>query len=234
MNPNSMRLLLIVLAMTAGSVDVISFLGLGGLFNAHITGNLVILAARIIADNRAPIAVILSVPVFLLVLGLSRLLVRRLSSMKIASLGPMLLLECVLLAGFFELCIPASTRVNPDAAIAVLAGMLGVSAMAVQNVLVAVSLDGAPSTTAMTANLTHFMIDFTDTLVLRTRNDVSAARRRANQAWPTIVGFVIGCGVGAAGEAAFALRSVAIPLALALVALALSQRRGVLAAARLR
>jgi uncharacterized membrane protein YoaK (UPF0700 family) len=229
-----MRLLTVVLAMTAGSVDVISFLGLGGLFNAHITGNLVILAARIIADNRAPIAVVLSVPVFLLVLGLSRLLVRRLSLIGIASLRPMLLLECLLLAGFFGVCISASRHVDPNAAIAILAGMLGVSAMAVQNVLVAVSLDGAPSTSAMTTNLTRFMIDLVDTFVLRTPNEVSEARRRANQTWPTIAGFVIGCGVGAAGEAAFALRSLAIPLGLALVALAVSQRRQVLAAVRLR
>ena len=34
-----------MLSLTAGSADVISFLGLGGLFVAHITGNLVILAA---------------------------------------------------------------------------------------------------------------------------------------------------------------------------------------------
>ena len=30
-----------VLSVIAGSVDVISFLGLDGLFNAHITGNIV-------------------------------------------------------------------------------------------------------------------------------------------------------------------------------------------------
>ena len=34
-----------VLGMTAGAVDVTGFLALGGLFTAHITGNLVILAA---------------------------------------------------------------------------------------------------------------------------------------------------------------------------------------------
>jgi hypothetical protein len=34
-----LKLLPTVLSMTAGSVDVISFLGLGGLFTAHITGN---------------------------------------------------------------------------------------------------------------------------------------------------------------------------------------------------
>jgi uncharacterized membrane protein YoaK (UPF0700 family) len=43
-----------VLSVIAGSTDVISFLGLGGLFTAHITGNLVILAAHIAADDAAP------------------------------------------------------------------------------------------------------------------------------------------------------------------------------------
>jgi uncharacterized membrane protein YoaK (UPF0700 family) len=35
------KLLPSVLSLTAGSVDVITLLGLGGLFTAHITGNLV-------------------------------------------------------------------------------------------------------------------------------------------------------------------------------------------------
>jgi hypothetical protein len=38
--------LLVVLSVTAGCTDIISFLGLNGLFTAHITGNLVILAAH--------------------------------------------------------------------------------------------------------------------------------------------------------------------------------------------
>ena len=42
-----MKLLSAVLSITAGSVDIISFLGLGRLFAAHITGNLAILASRI-------------------------------------------------------------------------------------------------------------------------------------------------------------------------------------------
>jgi uncharacterized membrane protein YoaK (UPF0700 family) len=51
----SMMLLPPVLSFTAGSVDVISFLGLGGLFLAHITGNLVILASHIVNAGEAPV-----------------------------------------------------------------------------------------------------------------------------------------------------------------------------------
>src|ERR1700722_11947830 len=62
-----------VLSVVAGSVDVISFLGLGGLFAAHITGNLVVLAAHVATGRAASLASILSVPVFIAVLGLTRL-----------------------------------------------------------------------------------------------------------------------------------------------------------------
>ena len=51
-----MKLLPAVLSLTPGSVDAISFLGLGGLFTAHITGNLVILASRIVAGGETPVA----------------------------------------------------------------------------------------------------------------------------------------------------------------------------------
>src|SRR5262245_42004265 len=68
-NRRSAFLLPALLSMTAGSVDVISFLGLGGLFTAHITGNLVILAAHYITGRFGEIAPLLSVPGVVLVLG---------------------------------------------------------------------------------------------------------------------------------------------------------------------
>jgi uncharacterized membrane protein YoaK (UPF0700 family) len=39
-------LLTFILSVTAGAVDIIGFLALGGLLSAHITGNLVIVAAN--------------------------------------------------------------------------------------------------------------------------------------------------------------------------------------------
>ena len=68
-NQRSTFLLPALLSMTAVAVDVISFLGFGGLFTAHITGNLVILAAHYITGRFGEIAPLLSVPVFVLVVG---------------------------------------------------------------------------------------------------------------------------------------------------------------------
>jgi Zn-dependent protease with chaperone function len=45
----SARALPFLLGVIAGATDIIGFLGLGGLFTAHITGNLVVLAAHIVA-----------------------------------------------------------------------------------------------------------------------------------------------------------------------------------------
>src|SRR5437016_1539885 len=59
-----------VLSTTAGAVDVIGFLALGGLFTAHITGNVVIVAAHYVTGGFSQIGPLLAVPVFMAVLGL--------------------------------------------------------------------------------------------------------------------------------------------------------------------
>jgi uncharacterized membrane protein YoaK (UPF0700 family) len=215
------RLLPTVLSVTAGSVDVISFLGLGGLFTAHITGNLVILAAHVVSGDPAQLGPMLSVPVFMAVLGLARLLAGGLERVRIASLRPLLLLQFLLLAGFLALCVAAGQRSDPNAASMVVAGMLGVSAMAVQNALVQISLQGAPATAVMTTNVTRLTMDIGEVLLARDPHDVAKARSRAKHTWPAVVGFAIGCGLGAAGEAVLGLWSLALPASLAVLALAM-------------
>jgi uncharacterized membrane protein YoaK (UPF0700 family) len=216
-----------LLSVIAGSVDAVGFLGLGGLFTAHVTGNLVILAAHLVSGGAAPIAPMLSVPVFIVGLGMTRLLVGGLESIGFASLRPLLLSQFLLLAGFLVLCVSAGTRIDPDAPIAVLAGMLGVSAMAVQNALVQVSLKGAPSTAVMTTNITRFMMDIGEVLFGREPADVAKARSRAKHTWPAIVGFAVGCGLGAICEATIGLSSLALPAGLALLALAIAMAANV-------
>jgi uncharacterized membrane protein YoaK (UPF0700 family) len=214
----SMMLLPAVLSLTAGSVDVISFLGLGGLFPAHITGNLVILAAHIVNAGKAPVALMLSVPVFVVMLGLTRLVIGGLTSLGLATLQPLLLLQLLLLVAFFILCFSVGSHIDPNATSAIFAGMLGVSAMAVQNALVQVSLKEAPTTAVMTTNITRFAMDLGEVLLGRDLGDIAEARRRANHTCPAIVGFAVGCGLGAASEAAFGLLSLALPMGFALLA----------------
>jgi uncharacterized membrane protein YoaK (UPF0700 family) len=216
------KLLATVLSLTAGSVDVISFVGLGGLFAAHITGNLVILAAYIVAGDEAPLALIISVPVFIIVLAVTRLLAAGLERLRVASLRPLLFLQFLLLAGFLALCVVGGPRLDAHGAIATVAGMLGVSAMAVQNALVQISLRGAPSTAVMTTNITRFVMDLGEVLFGRSPNDGAKAGERARRTGLAIAGFVVGCGLGAGCQAVAGLWSLTLPASLALVALAMT------------
>jgi uncharacterized membrane protein YoaK (UPF0700 family) len=220
-NSPAVQTLLVVLSLTAGCTDVIGFLGLNGLFTAHITGNLVVLAAHVVAGDPAIFSYILSVPVFMLMLFLTRLFARALERAGLDTLGPLLLLQLLSLAAFLVLCVTAGPWLDPNAATAVLAGMFGVVAMAVQNALVQISLKGVPSTAVMTINVTHFMLDLGGVLVGGDPVEIAKARSRAMHTLPVIVGFTVGCGFGAACEAAVGLWSLALPTGLALLALAI-------------
>jgi uncharacterized membrane protein YoaK (UPF0700 family) len=91
-------LLVVVLSTTAGAVDVIGFLALGGLFTAHITGNLVVLAAHYVTGHFSQIGPLLSVPVFVAVLGIvTALFVNRVTR---GTRRTLLVLHAVLLAAF--------------------------------------------------------------------------------------------------------------------------------------
>jgi uncharacterized membrane protein YoaK (UPF0700 family) len=153
--------------------------------------------------------------------GLTRLLAGGLASVGLASLRPLLLLQFLLLAGFLVLCVAAGPGLDPNATNAILAGMLGVSAMAVQNALVQISLKGAPSTAVMTSNVTRFAMDVGEVLLGGDPADVAKARNRAAHTLPAIVGFTVGCGLGAACEAALGTWSLALPAGLALLAFAM-------------
>jgi uncharacterized membrane protein YoaK (UPF0700 family) len=202
-------------------VDAIGFLGLGGLFTAHITGNIVVLAARLVAREQTPLAPLMAVPVFMVALALTRLLAAGLERLRIGSLLPLLLLQFLLLAGFLAVCTAAGAAIDPNSASMIFAGMLGVCAMAVQNALVRISLKGAPTTAVMTTNVTVFTVDVVEILLRRRANGAVKARQRAWHTWPAIAGFVLGCALGASGQSAFGLRSLALPAGFALLALAL-------------
>jgi len=210
-----------VLSLVAGATDVIGFLLLGGLLTAHITGNLVILAAHVVGGGDTPLAAILSVPVFVVVLGLARLLAEALTAAGMGSLRSLLMLQFLLLAGFLGLGVGEGARFRSGASIEVITGMFAVAAMAVQNVLVRISLKGAPPTAVMTTNVTKLTMDIGDMVFARDPDKAAEARRNAKLTWPAVAGFVVGCALGAGCEQLAGRWSAAAPVALALLALAL-------------
>src|SRR3984893_13787817 len=92
-----------VLSTTAGAVHVIGLLALGGLFTAHITGNVVIVAAHYVTGGFSQVGPLLAVPVFMAVLALVTLASGAIARAGSPPLRPLLLLQTVLLVGFLGL-----------------------------------------------------------------------------------------------------------------------------------
>jgi uncharacterized membrane protein YoaK (UPF0700 family) len=220
------RILPFVLSVIAGASEIIGVLGFDGLFTAHITGNLVMLAARIVVGNPAPASYILSVPVFMLVLLLAGVMARAIERTGRSCLQPLLLLQLLALLAFLPLGITAGPWQNSAAVLAITAGMCAVAAMAAQNALVQIALKHAPTTAVITTNTTRLILDLTVVLVGGDAADVAKAKGRDLQNLPVIIGFGIGCALGAAGEAAVGLWSIMLPTVLALLACIIGMERG--------
>jgi uncharacterized membrane protein YoaK (UPF0700 family) len=190
-----------VLSTTAGAVDVIGFLALGGLFTSHITGNVVIVAAHYVTGGFSQIGPLLAVPVFMAVMGVVTLAANAIARPGATLLRSLLLLQTALLAAFLLLGAVFDHFTDADSSMAVIAGMFGVAAMATQNVLVKLALKDAPSTAVMTTNITQLTVDLATLVGGRgDADELAKARRRARMTFPCILGFVVGCAAGAALE----------------------------------
>jgi hypothetical protein len=137
-------------------------------------------------------------------------------------LRPLLLLELLLLIAFLACCAARGQRLDASSGIAITAGMFGVAAMAVQTALVQICLTKTPSTAVMTTNVAHFMLALGEVLAGGDQAVVASARRRMIHIFPVIVGFLLGCVLGAAGQAAYGSWSVGLPAGLSLLAAGMS------------
>jgi uncharacterized membrane protein YoaK (UPF0700 family) len=210
------------LSMTAGAVDVIGFLALGGLFTAHITGNLAVLAAHYITGGFGQIGPLLAVPIFIVVLGAVTLTF--IGKVPPRARRALLVLQAVLLAAFFGFGVVFGPFANPDSAMAVFVGMLGVAAMATQNALVRLALPGEPSTAVMTTNTTQLTIDVA--MLARGHgesDELVRARHRASLTSFSVIGFIVGVGLGAILEIHLGLWALILPLILAAFSILLGE-----------
>jgi uncharacterized membrane protein YoaK (UPF0700 family) len=147
----------VALAMLSGVIEALAFLGLGNVFTAHVTGNLVIIAA-ILAHGEVPTsAQALALPAFAaFVAGISAFVVR--SRREGASLiRPLLGIQLVLLGAVAGLM--ALQRGSPaQTPVSTIAALFAVGAIASQFVLLRTGLRGSPSTAVMTNNLTAALL----------------------------------------------------------------------------
>ena len=215
-------LLVAVLSMTAGAVDVIGFLALGGLFIAHITGNIVIAVAHYTTGGFGRIGPLIAVPVFIIALATVIWLSK--DKPKQRTLRALLILHAALLTGFLALSVALGPFNDPGSAVAASVGMLGVAAMATQNALVKLDLPSFPTTAVLTTDTVLLTID----LVTLVRGSVSPeetaqARRRIRITFPAIAGFVAGCAVGGLLEVHFRLWALVFPVVTAVIAVPLNE-----------
>lgn len=219
------RLLPALLSVIAGSGDAASFLVLG-LFSAHVTGNLVILMANLVKGRADDGCLILSIPIFILALGITRLAVAGLELLNIHSLRPLLWVQFLMLGGACVFYFLSHHHGIRQASGMILASQLSVGAMAVQNALGLLSLPNAPSTAVMTTNLTRLVMDFGETLLGHDAAEKAKARQRAKNTSIVIIGFAVGAALSAICFALVGPKSLGLPAGLALLALVLGAFAG--------
>jgi uncharacterized membrane protein YoaK (UPF0700 family) len=119
-----------LLSVIAGMVDLISYLSLGNIFTAHITGNLVVIAALVVHGGRMNLAQVLAIPVFIFAVAVVWLLARASGRRGPALMRVLLLVQFLLLAGVLIFSIITKPAANPHGLMAGIAVMIAVSAMA--------------------------------------------------------------------------------------------------------
>jgi uncharacterized membrane protein YoaK (UPF0700 family) len=215
-----------LLAFVAGAVDGCTFLALFGLFVAQLTGSFVTVGVELVRHGPAPLIQVLALPLFF-VAGAAIVLLAQ--SVSTRGLALPLAIETVLLAGFMATGLAAAPFADPNAPLAVVAGVLGLLAMGVQSATVRLMLPGVASTNVMTINTSQLAIDVAQWLIAAVRpsggDSRAAASRRIAALAPIMAGFFVGSVLGAVGYTHLGFWSL-LPLIVILVGLALWSDRG--------
>lgn len=186
------------MAFVGGYVDVVGFVLLFGLFVAHATGNLVMLGVALAGDAGGLATKLLALPVFLGAASLAYALVRWRKDRGLRCEILVLGLQATLLTAFALLTVPATQGGTADSPSVMVAGLVGVAAMAVQNVGARAVFGHLAPTTMMTGNVTQMAIDIVDFVTARGQPD-DALKVRLLKTWPAIAAFALGAVAGAGG-----------------------------------
>jgi uncharacterized membrane protein YoaK (UPF0700 family) len=211
----------LLLTANAGYVDTIGFLGLHGLFTAHVTGNLVTLSATFVLGTSGAVTKLMALPVFFIVVALARIAGRALADRPVARPLAMMGVMVVALAIAAMLAVGLGPFPNGDAPAAMATGLTMVVGMAVQNAMQRVHLKGFPPTTAMTGNVTELVLDAIDLVTASADPEVVL---KARQVAAGVVCFALGCCLAAVFYRFAGMWGFAVPPVVAVAALVVAGR----------
>ena len=202
-----------LLSFNGGFVDTAGFLGLQGLFTAHVTGNFVTLGAALVFGTHGVIAKLLALPEFIFVIAVARLVGAALTAHGLPALRLLLAGKVVLLLVFFVLAVTLGPFPDTDAPAGLLTGFAGVAAMAIQNGAQRVHLASLPPSTLMTGNTTQAVLDAVDLLRGVKPDQAAAVRARFGRTLGSILYVAAGCGSAAGLYLWIGLWCLAVPVA---------------------
>jgi uncharacterized membrane protein YoaK (UPF0700 family) len=198
-----------LLAFTAGFVDTCGFIMLFGLFTAHVTGNFILIGVSLAESRPGIYAKLLAFPAFVIVVAITRLYLNRCERRQRDPTLPILIAQMTFLALFLAAGVLASPIRDADAPSAILVGIFGVTAMAIQNAASRTIFAAHAPTTVMTGNVTQIVIDLVE---LPLRADAAQAKARLHKMVPPVIGFAIGAVAGGLGVVRVGFWSLLCPL----------------------
>lgn len=202
------------LGFISGFVDTLGFIALFNLFAAHITGNVVLIAASLV-DQRYGLAIkLLAIPTFIVAAIVTRFYIIRRERRVLDATAHVLVAEAVLLAAFMMMALAAAPFKSQDSPAAIATGLLAATAMAVQNTAARTFMNGLPPTTVMTGNLMQIIVDVVD--VLHRHGKLEPKLDRLSKLVPLMLAFSTGAIGGAVGYATIGFFALAAPILVAL------------------
>jgi uncharacterized membrane protein YoaK (UPF0700 family) len=211
-----------LLGFVGGFVDSAGYLGLGGLFTSHVTGNLAVLGARLALQQThggAGAAGVAFIPVFAAAVALAGVIARGTRDRRFGDAAALLFAEggvlaLAALAGHFA----SDALARLDTAAITSIGSIAVVAMGIQNGMMRVSFGGHAPTTVMTGNVTQLSLDLLELARIPRANAELrfALLDRIRRYGAALAGFVVGAAAGASLEHFFGVASFAVPSAMLL------------------
>src|SRR5450830_905409 len=196
----------VALGFLAGYVDTLGFVGLFGLFTAHVTGNFVLIGRAVIEPSQAIGIKLLVFPVFILFVALARLAIVHWDRGGSKTLRNSFLFQLFMMLATVICAWQAAPVVEASAPLTLLTGSLCAGAMAIQNAYGKLLLGKTSATTVMTGNVTGLVIELVDSL----RGDPEAIARCRKLTWP-VLAFAAGCMSGGVAFVQFGFHGLLLP-----------------------